>query len=91
MKDKTIKISKVVIDLGDKKIELSLDEAKSLLEILQDTFDAKVVIGSSPTIIERPYYPYPYRTYPWWGVTYTTTTDGTYTINCSATTEGVAV
>ena len=40
MKEK-IKVSKVVLDINNKEIELSLEEAKELFKILKEFFDSK--------------------------------------------------
>jgi hypothetical protein len=69
MKKDQIKISNIVIQIADKKIELTLEQAKELQKILDDTFGSKEVtyIPHQPIIIDR-YHP-PYRS-PWWEVTY---------------------
>lgn len=48
-------ISKIIIEVGGKEIELSLDEAKELKKILDEMFACKEVkfVPSSPVIIER--------------------------------------
>lgn len=67
-----VKVSKVEIEIGKKRIELSLDEAKELRDILNETFGKeKKAPGwpSYPIIIERPAWLNPYHRY--WNVSYT--------------------
>jgi hypothetical protein len=52
-------LEKIVLDLHGKKIELSIDEAKELKEILSDLFGEQKVIQV----------PYPYYVRPDWTVT----------------------
>lgn len=63
-----VEVSKIVVKMGKKEVELSLAEAKELQELLNDTFGKKetVYIPGSPIYIERPYI----RPYPYWTVTY---------------------
>lgn len=51
----SVKISKLNVEIGKKEISLTLEEAKELQRILNDTFGEQktVVIPSSPVIIER--------------------------------------
>jgi hypothetical protein len=52
----SVKISKLNVEIGKKEISLTLEEAKELQKILNDTFGEQktVVIPSSPVIIKRP-------------------------------------
>ena len=60
-----VEISKVSVKIGEQAIELTLEQAKELRDILNDTFGEKVVVRPySPIIIDRPY---PY-VYPHWTV-----------------------
>ena len=63
---KKTKISKIVLEVGGKKIEMSLSEARELKQILNDTFPDKetVFIPSTPVIIKRQW-PY-WRPYETW-------------------------
>ena len=65
-----IEVSKIVVKMGKKEVELSLAEALELKELLNETFGKKetVFIPSSPTVIP---YPYPVRPWPYryWEVT----------------------
>jgi hypothetical protein len=58
-----IEISKIVINIGDKEIELSPEEARSLLGVLKDMLEVEKLIK-----VEKEYYPIPYSppypTYP---------------------------
>lgn len=73
-KDK-VKIDKINIQIGEQEIPLTLDQAKELQQLLNDTFGLdKVYRPGYPIYTERPvcprglpYSPYPYR------VTYTDT------------------
>ena len=77
-------IEKIVLEIGGKKIELTLEEAKSLMNILADAFGDKTKIME----IERDRW-YPYR-YPYWTITWcgtdavTSQTDGGV-MQCSLT------
>ena len=65
-------IKKIILSLGDKEIELNLDQAKKLYNLLNEIFQVKTVeIPKYPIIIERhrPYWDYPYVT--WWDTTNT--------------------
>ena len=68
------KIKEIVLELGEKKISLSLEEAQGLKKVLNDTFPEKtpVIPYTPPIIIDRPYRPYPYPAPQW---TCTTTFD----------------
>jgi hypothetical protein len=90
-------ISKIVLDVNGKKIELSVEEAKELKDILGNLF-GKVEIQKEfvPYSVPQPYIwrePYPYR-YDKWYVTYQPTpyepitTNGTQTnvLYCSTNT-----
>ena len=65
----TVKIAKINIKMGKKKVSLSVEEAKELRDLLNDTFGEQkaIFMPSSPIIIDRPYHPWRY-----WGVDYTT-------------------
>jgi len=74
MKNKKIEVDKIVLDIRGKKVELSLDEAKELSELLKSLFpnplEKIVYVPSYPT------YPIVYRQpYPHWK--YTLTCDNT--------------
>lgn len=63
---KKAEIKKIVLDLGGKEIELSLDQAKKLNTLLGEMFGLPVQsIPVSPIIIERerPWWIYPYATW----------------------------
>lgn len=42
-KDETVKIKKIVLDLGDKEIVLSMEQAKKLKEVLAEIFGKDVI------------------------------------------------
>ena len=54
-------ISKINIKIGKKEIELSLDEAKELREILNVTFGEKEMVYVPHPYPVPAYYPYRYR------------------------------
>lgn len=57
---KRLKLTKIELETKDgKRIELSLDEARELHDQLHELFGAKF-IPSTPIIIERDRYPWPY-------------------------------
>jgi len=59
------KVTKIVLEVGNKEIELTVKEAKELKCVLSDLFGKEVqFVPSAPTIIERNRYPY--RPYEVW-------------------------
>lgn len=88
MKSKNkVEISKINIKIGDKSIELSLEEAQELRQILDETFGQKTVFyPSAPIIIERPYI----RPRQWWEgptVTWTTGDSAVITLSTAGTSQ----
>jgi hypothetical protein len=87
MAEKTVEISKVNIKIGKKEIELSVEEAKELKEILNETFGEKGVV-----YIPQPYpvYERPWRWRYWGEPTWTYVSGGTdattqcYTVTLTA-------
>lgn len=79
MKDK-ITISKIEIKIADKVIPLTLEQAKELKEILNETFPEPT---SYPIVVDRPVYidRYPFRPYTYWGASYSCSgqTNGSFT------------
>ena len=75
---KDIKVSKVQIKIGEKRIVLSLEDAMSLKKILNETFPDKVIEFHqypAPVVI-----PQPYRRWDDWRVHWTTSASSyTYT------------
>lgn len=68
MKRKT-RITKVVLDLGSRQIELTTDEARELFESLSEFFGEKQTTIPYPVYIERPtrrWWTYPQ---PYWSTT----------------------
>lgn len=64
---KEVKVKKMVIQLGDKSVDLTIDEAKELHAALAELFEEKVRYISSPSVvIERPYRR-PHYPWVWWG------------------------
>lgn len=67
-----VKISKLVLEISGKKIELTMKQAKELKDVLNDTF------GESEMVFRDRWYPYPnypnygYPNYPWNPPFYTT-------------------
>jgi hypothetical protein len=68
---KKIEVKKVVIQLGDKEAELTIEQARQLKDALNELLGSKetVYVSPSPIIIERPY-TYPYS--PYWSITWQT-------------------
>lgn len=64
--NKKIEIKKVVIQIGDKEAELTIEQARELKDALNELLGKKetVYLPSSPVIIERPY-PRPYWATTW--------------------------
>lgn len=79
-KSKEIKVTKIVLKIGEKELTLTLEEAKSLLSILQDA------LGGKPF---NPYWYFQSPIYylPYWTVTTNTppTNSGDITIYCQNT------
>jgi hypothetical protein len=63
--NKKVEVSKINIKIGKKEIPLSLNEAKELRDILNDTFGKQETVYLSGT--PYPVYPRPYR---YWYPTY---------------------
>jgi len=76
MLDKIV-VSKIVIKMGKKDVELSLEEAKELQEILNNTLGKVVYIPSAPIYIDHPYR----WTTPRWEVSWTNSTNNTGILN----------
>ena len=66
---KKVKVDRIIIQIGDKEIPLSMDEARELKEILADMFGKTVYLSPSPVVIENPFRIYPYSR---WSITYDT-------------------
>ena len=64
------KITKVKININGKDIEMSIDEAKELQDVLNKTFPVNNNLVINPVVIER-VREYPYR---YWDVTYSSNT-----------------
>ena len=78
---KQVKISKLCLEIGGKKIELTMKQAKELSEVLNDTFGGKEVVFR-----DRWYQPYPYQPfYSTCGGTITTTSANVDVYTSSAT------
>lgn len=84
-KNKEIKVSKIIINVGDKEIRVTPDEAKELYNVLSDLLGKKEVNPYFYPLI--PYYPKIYKDYWIWDneqpiVTYTdkTCTNASYGI-----------
>lgn len=60
MNNNKVKINKIEIDLGEKTLELTLEQAKKLKDLLNETFSENKVIK------EKEYIPYPYPYRPWY-------------------------
>lgn len=79
-----IKVSEVVVEIGNKKVSLTPDQARELRDALNQ------LLGESKEIVKE-YVPYPYQPYPyrWWTIyptwTNTNTNTGSYTINMTNT------
>jgi len=68
---KKAEIKKIVLDLGEKEVELTLEQAKKLNSLLGEVFDEKTSYPSYPIVIERR------RPYWWYDVWTCSTSDGT--------------
>ncbi len=69
----TVKISKIELVVNEKKIELTINEAMELKDLLNKTFEKETIAP-----ILYPMYPY-YYVYPWWQNRPNTTWSGTGT------------
>lgn len=87
----SVKISKLNVKIGKKEISLTLEEAKELQKILNETFGEQktMIIPLSPVIIERIRERPVIEKYPWrhWDITWTAKGENTnyYTLTCKAT------
>lgn len=74
-----IEISKVTLKVGGKDIELTLEQARELKDVLGELFPEKTVPFTTPIqpILIEPYYPRPWHQ---WEVWYGDNTP--YTISC---------
>jgi hypothetical protein len=78
--EREIEVSKIVVKMGEKEIELSPAEAKKLQELLNEIFSKNKEPIYVPIYPPVDPYPCPYP-YPYFPVTYTTgPTDDTTTI-----------
>lgn len=70
---KKIEIKKIVIQIGDKEAELTIEQARDLKDALAELLGNKetVYVPSAPIIIERPYCP-PWQ-WPNWNITWDAT------------------
>jgi hypothetical protein len=78
---KKIEVKKIVIQLGDKEAELTIEQARELKDALNELLGLKetVYLSPSPIVVDRPY-TRPYS--PYWSVTYGNTGDSvTYSLN----------
>lgn len=70
MNDSTIEITTIKVKLADKEIELTLDDAKKLREVLNDLFAVKIEKEYVPAPNTIPYQPIwiipPQDHNPWW-------------------------
>lgn len=87
MKDK-VEIKKVVINIGGKELNLTVEEAKELRDLLNGTFGEKetIYIPQYPVYPDNPYYPWRYWKVDWQycptiTVSNTSCTDGTMYIS----------
>lgn len=60
---KKVKINKICLELGDRVIELSLEQAQELRHLLNETFGSQVVVKPTIIEVERPIWRYPYITW----------------------------
>ena len=88
MNDK-VKIEKIVIRIGDKQAELTVEDAKALRDVLDQMF------GKEKEYV--PYYPTTWPWYPWkpwyaptitWGAGYTNTDNGETVITYNGSSGG---
>lgn len=66
MSKPTVTIDKITVTIGNRKLELTLAEARQLKQILDDTLEPKINYPA-PIVIERHTPdPFPYRPQPMW-------------------------
>lgn len=68
MEDK-VEISKINLQIGNKEISLTLEQAKELQNILNATFGKTEIVHERPIIIEREKI-LPWRRGPYWSAEY---------------------
>ena len=89
MSKKKIKLSKIVLDIEGKKVELTLKQAQLLQELLNDTFGDDRVEYIDRWHDYRPYYhPWQYNTYSGGS---TTSATGVIASNQSCTTDTLKI
>ena len=60
-------IKKIVLDLGDKEVEISPKQARKLHQLLDEMYGTKDITIPAPIIIRDKYYPYwEYPTPTWY-------------------------
>lgn len=70
--EKMVQVKSLTIKIGDKEIEMTVEEAKNLKGVLDSLFEKEVVVKKEIEVVPQPYPVYP--NYPWWTQT-TLTTD----------------
>lgn len=76
------RISKLILEINGKRIELTEEEAKSLKDKLNELFEGKDVIYIPYEVEKEHTYINPYvHPYPYWTSVYTTTTTDCTTVN----------
>lgn len=84
---KKVKVSKIKIEIGENEFELTLEQARELRDLLEDTFGKTIYQPypiTNPIIVERPIYTRPYR---YWEPTWTYTS-GTTAISSGSVSSG---
>lgn len=67
---KKLKVTKIILESGNKKVELSLNEAKDLYDQLNELFGSKeTYIPPQPIIIEPDRWRYPWQDRTWCSTT----------------------
>lgn len=62
--EKMVQVKSLTIKIGEREIEMTVEEAKSLKDVLDSLFEKEIVVKKEVEVVPQPYPVYP--NYPWW-------------------------
>jgi hypothetical protein len=72
--EKMVQVKSLTIKIGEREIEMTVEEAKNLKGVLDSLFEKEIVVKKEIEVVPQPYPVYP--NYPWWTQPlYSNTTD----------------